>query len=78
MKTVYRRRLIELADIAKYGKNLADRFEAIGGLAVIIEYLFRIDEISECEYEFNKKNLEILDSELRAVLGLEMSIGGVR
>lgn len=78
MKNIDRRKIYELAQIVKYGTDLVDRMEAIGGLATITEYLRTIGEITQEEYDLTKDNLIALDSEIRALVGLKMSAGGIR
>ena len=78
MKNIDRRKIYELAQIAKNGTDLVDRMEAIGGLAAITEYLRGIGEITQKEYDSTKENLVALDSEVRALVGLKMSTGGIK
>lgn len=78
MRNTDRRKICELAQIVKYGTDLVDRMEAIGGLATITEYLRTIGEITQEEYDLTKDNLIALDSEIRALVGLKMSAGGIR
>lgn len=78
MSNTDREKICELAQIAKNGTDLVDRMEAIGGLAAITEYLRTIGEITQEEYDLTKDNLIALDSEIRALVGLKMSAGGIR
>lgn len=78
MRNTDRRKICELAQMVKNGIDLVDRMEAVGGLAAITEYLRTIGEITQEEYDSTKENLMALDSEIRALVGLKMSAGGIR
>ena len=51
MRNTDRRKICELAQMAKNGIDLVDRMEAVGGLAAITEYMRTIGEITQEEYE---------------------------